>query len=162
MDGGLLVVPQAWSRVYRPMGCTEAGRFRPILPIGADLIRVRPRSRVQAQVADRAELGRAWQDSGLVFTTRTYWSTASSLVVERVVESNPTHRARARGNGGPLLPSPSCKTPPATPVAYCAGTSPDQPPSSVTSPLLSAPGGCEDRHGRGVAYQMGDERARIH
>ena len=37
------------------------------LPLAADMLGIRR----QAQAADRAELGRAWQDNGLVFTTRT-------------------------------------------------------------------------------------------
>ena len=38
-----------------------------MLPLAADMLSIRR----QAQAADLAELGRAWQDNGLVFTTRT-------------------------------------------------------------------------------------------
>ena len=47
---------------------TSAGRRElPMLPLAADMLSIRR----QAQAADLAELGRAWQDNGLVFTTRT-------------------------------------------------------------------------------------------
>jgi integrase len=44
-----------------------ARRDLPLLPIAQEVLEIRG----QAQVAERAELGRAWQDTGLVFTTRT-------------------------------------------------------------------------------------------
>ena len=47
---------------------TAAGRRDlPLLPIAQMVLDLRR----QAQAADRAELGRAWQDNGLVFTTKT-------------------------------------------------------------------------------------------
>jgi len=49
---------------------TNAGRRDlPLLPIASDALLTRR----QAQDADRAELGRAWQDTGLIFTTKTGW-----------------------------------------------------------------------------------------
>ena len=47
---------------------TSAGRRDlPLLPLAADMLDVRR----DVQAADRAELGRAWLDNGLIFTTRT-------------------------------------------------------------------------------------------
>ena len=47
---------------------TAAGRRDlPLLPIAQSMLNLRR----QAQAADRAELGRAWQDNRLVFTTKT-------------------------------------------------------------------------------------------
>ena len=47
---------------------TNAGRRDlPLLPIASNALLIRR----QAQAADRAELGRAWQETGLIFTTRT-------------------------------------------------------------------------------------------
>jgi integrase len=44
-----------------------ARRDLPLLRIAQDVLEIRS----QAQAADRAQLGQAWQDTGLVFTTRT-------------------------------------------------------------------------------------------
>jgi hypothetical protein len=47
---------------------TAAGRSDlPLLPLAIEIVKLR----MQAQDADRRELGRAWQDTGLIFTTRT-------------------------------------------------------------------------------------------
>jgi hypothetical protein len=47
---------------------TNAGRRDlPLLPLAADMFAMRR----DAQAADREELGGAWQDNGLIFTTRT-------------------------------------------------------------------------------------------
>jgi integrase len=46
---------------------TAAGRDLPLLPIAQTALDLRR----QAQATDRAELGRAWQDNGLIFTTKT-------------------------------------------------------------------------------------------
>jgi len=50
-----------------PVKTAAARRDLPLLRIAQDVLDIRS----QAQAADRAELGRAWQDTGLVFTTRT-------------------------------------------------------------------------------------------
>jgi integrase len=46
---------------------TAARRDLPLLPIAQEVLDIRR----QAQAANRAELGQAWQDTGLVFSTRT-------------------------------------------------------------------------------------------
>ena len=46
---------------------TAARRDLPLLPIAQEVLDIRR----QAQAANRAELGKAWQDTGLVFSTRT-------------------------------------------------------------------------------------------
>ncbi len=47
---------------------TAAGRRDlPLLELASDVLEIR----IAAQAADRIELGRAWQDNGLVFTTKT-------------------------------------------------------------------------------------------
>jgi integrase len=53
-------------RLY-PVKTAAGRRDLPLLPIARGMLGLRR----QAQAADRAQLGRAWQDNGLVFTTRT-------------------------------------------------------------------------------------------
>jgi integrase len=53
-------------RLY-PVKTAAGRRDLPLLPIAQTVLDLRR----QAQAADRAELGRAWLDNGLVFTTRT-------------------------------------------------------------------------------------------
>jgi integrase len=50
-----------------PLKTAAGRRDLPLLPIAQRMLDLRR----QAQAADRAELGRAWQDNGLIFTTRT-------------------------------------------------------------------------------------------
>jgi integrase len=50
-----------------PVKTTAGRRDLPLLPIAQTVLDLRQ----HAQAADRAELGRAWQDHGLVFTTKT-------------------------------------------------------------------------------------------
>jgi len=50
-----------------PVKTTAGRRDLPLLPVAQSLLDLRR----QAQAANRAELGRAWQDNGLVFTTKT-------------------------------------------------------------------------------------------
>jgi integrase len=50
-----------------PVKTTAGCRDLPLLQLASDVLAIRN----DAQIADRAELGRAWQGSGLVFTTRT-------------------------------------------------------------------------------------------
>jgi len=53
-------------RLY-PVKTAAGRRDLPLLPVVRDMLRLR----ADAQAADREELGRAWEDNGLVFTTRT-------------------------------------------------------------------------------------------
>jgi integrase len=53
-------------RLY-PVKTAAGRRDLPLLPIAQSMLDLRR----QAQAADRVELGRAWQDNGLVFTTKT-------------------------------------------------------------------------------------------
>jgi integrase len=71
-DRGEIRIRQQVQRVRKELGAypvkTAAGRRDlPLLPVVRSVLDLRR----QAQVSDRAELGRAWQDTGLVFTTRT-------------------------------------------------------------------------------------------
>ena len=50
-----------------PVKTTASRRDLPLLAPASEVLAIRS----EAQAADRAELGRAWQDNGLVFTTRT-------------------------------------------------------------------------------------------
>ena len=50
-----------------PVKTTAGCRDLPLLQLASDVLEIR----VTAQAADRLELGRAWQDNGLIFTTRT-------------------------------------------------------------------------------------------
>ena len=50
-----------------PVKSAAGRRDLPLLPLASEVLDLR----IQAQAADRAELGRAWIDNGLVFTTRT-------------------------------------------------------------------------------------------
>jgi integrase len=50
-----------------PVKTTAGRRDLPLLQMASDVLEIR----VTAQAADRLELGRAWQDNGLIFTTRT-------------------------------------------------------------------------------------------
>jgi integrase len=49
-----------------PVKTATGRRDLPMLGLGAAVLELRR----AAQAADRAELGRAWQDTGLIFTTR--------------------------------------------------------------------------------------------
>lgn len=53
-------------RLY-PVKTAAGRRDLPLLPVVRDMLTFRS----AAQAADRLELGRAWEDTGLVFTTRT-------------------------------------------------------------------------------------------
>ncbi len=53
-------------RLY-PVKTTAGRRDLPLLPVVREMLTLRG----DAQAADRRELGRAWEDTGLVFTTRT-------------------------------------------------------------------------------------------
>ena len=53
-------------RLY-PVKTAAGRRDRPLLPVVREMLVLRS----AAQAADRMELGRAWEDTGLVFTTRT-------------------------------------------------------------------------------------------
>ena len=55
---------QLWTG---PVKTAAGRRDLPLLPLARDVLDLRS----QAQAADRAELGSAWQDNGLIFTTRT-------------------------------------------------------------------------------------------
>jgi integrase len=71
-DRAEIRIRQQVQRVRSELGIypvkTAAGRRDlPLLPVVRRVLDLRR----QAQVADRAELGRAWQDTGLVFPTRT-------------------------------------------------------------------------------------------
>ena len=50
-----------------PVKTAAARRDLPLLKFASDVLVIRR----DAQESDRAELGRAWQDNGLVFTTKT-------------------------------------------------------------------------------------------
>jgi integrase len=72
LDGGEIRVRQQIGRAngelrVGPVKTNAGKRDLPMLPLAVDVLGIRH----QAQAADRAELGRAWQDNGLVFTTRT-------------------------------------------------------------------------------------------
>jgi integrase len=68
---------RSWNRqqILRVRGRLERGPIKtaagrrdlPLLPLAVEVLKLR----MQAQDADRHELGRAWQDNGLIFTTRT-------------------------------------------------------------------------------------------
>ncbi len=71
-DDGEIRVRQQLQRVkgelrLYPVKTAAGRRDLPLLPIARGMLGLRR----QAQAADRAELGRAWQDNGLVFTTKT-------------------------------------------------------------------------------------------
>jgi integrase len=71
-DDGEIRVRQQLQRVkgelrLYPVKTAAGRRHLPLLPIAQSMLDLRRR----AQAADRAELGRAWQDNGLVFTTKT-------------------------------------------------------------------------------------------
>lgn len=52
---------------FYPVKTAAGRRDLPLLPIAQSMLNLRR----QAQTADRQELGRAWQDNGLIFTTKT-------------------------------------------------------------------------------------------
>jgi integrase len=52
---------------FYPIKTAAGRRDLPLLPIAKSMLDLRR----QAQAADRQELGRAWQDNGLIFTTKT-------------------------------------------------------------------------------------------
>jgi integrase len=52
---------------FYPVKTAAGRRDLPLLPIAQSMLDLRR----QAQAADRQELGRAWQDNGLIFTTKT-------------------------------------------------------------------------------------------
>jgi integrase len=52
---------------FYPVKTAAGRRDLPLLPVAQDMLDLRH----QAQAADRQELGRAWQDNGLIFTTKT-------------------------------------------------------------------------------------------
>jgi integrase len=52
---------------FYPVKTAAGRRDLPLLPIAQSMLDLRH----QAQAADRQELGRAWQDNGLIFTTKT-------------------------------------------------------------------------------------------
>lgn len=52
---------------FYPVKTAAGRRDLPLLPIAQSMLDLRH----QAQAADRKELGRAWQDNGLIFTTKT-------------------------------------------------------------------------------------------
>jgi integrase len=69
---GVIRIRQQISRVggelrVGPVKTSAGRRDLPLLPLAADVLNIRR----DAQIADRAELGRAWLDTGLIFTTRT-------------------------------------------------------------------------------------------
>jgi integrase len=71
-DDGELRVRQHIQRVHGelrvgPVKSTAGRRDLPLLDLAAEVLEARR----AVQAADRAELGRAWQDTGLIFTTRT-------------------------------------------------------------------------------------------
>lgn len=71
-EDGELRVRQHIQRVHGelrigPVKTTAGSRDLPLLDPAAEVLEIRR----AAQAADRAELGRAWQDTGLIFTTRT-------------------------------------------------------------------------------------------
>ena len=72
LDGGEIRIRQQIGRVdgqlrIGPVKTNAARRDLAMLPLTADVLGTRR----EAQAADRKELGRAWQDNGLIFTTRT-------------------------------------------------------------------------------------------
>jgi integrase len=50
-----------------PVKTVAGRRDLPLLELASDVLEIR----IAAQAVDRSELGRAWQDNGLVFTTKT-------------------------------------------------------------------------------------------
>lgn len=70
---GVIRIRQQISRVddgelrVGPVKTSAGRRDLPLLPLAADVLNIRH----DAQIADCAELGRAWLDTGLIFTTRT-------------------------------------------------------------------------------------------
>ncbi len=71
-DDGEIRIRQHIQRVsgqlrLGPVKTAAGRRDLPLLPLAGDMLDVRR----AAQAADRAELGQAWQDTGLIFTTRT-------------------------------------------------------------------------------------------
>lgn len=72
LGGGEIRVRQQIGRVngelrVGPVKTNAGRRDLPLLPLAVDVFGIRH----EAQAADREELGRAWQENGLVFTTRT-------------------------------------------------------------------------------------------
>jgi integrase len=72
LGGGEIRIRQQIGRVdgelrIGPVKTNAGRRDLPMLPLAVDVFGIRR----EAQAADREELGRAWQDNGLVFTTRT-------------------------------------------------------------------------------------------
>ena len=72
LDGGEIRIRQQVGRVrgelrIGPVKTNAGRRDLPMLPLAADMFGIRR----QAQVADTEEMGQAWQDNGLVFTTKT-------------------------------------------------------------------------------------------
>jgi integrase len=71
-EGGEIHVRQQIGRAggelrIGPIKTNAGRRDLPLLPLAADMFAMRR----DAQAADREELGRAWQDNGLIFTTKT-------------------------------------------------------------------------------------------
>ena len=58
---------RACAPLTGPVKTAAGRRDLPLLPLARDVLDLRS----QAQAADRTELGSAWQDNGLIFTTRT-------------------------------------------------------------------------------------------
>ena len=72
LDGGEIRIRQQIGRVsgelrIGPVKTNAGRRDLPMLPLAADMFGIR----LQAQAIDREDLGQAWQDNGLVFTTKT-------------------------------------------------------------------------------------------
>jgi integrase len=72
LDRGEIRVRQQIGRVsgelrIGPVKTNAGRRDLPLLPLAGDMLAMRH----DAQAADREELGQAWQDNGLIFTTRT-------------------------------------------------------------------------------------------